>query len=139
MSNQPATPDFTPVSSIPLIPIYACGFMSAATVSLSFRFQNFTRAALLGVGLLSASIAVWYFVRFLLAADELVKAINYGALVFGFVSFLALALVLEFLRSFGVPLPSIPPFGIPVTMIVLWTIRLIVAASQRRHNEGRNE
>ena len=139
MPNPSRNLDMTPVRRIPLIPIYAFSFLSALTVSFSFQFDHATRAVLLGAGFLFAAIAVAYFAWFLLAADEFFKAINYQALVFGFVSFLALTLVFEFLRAFGLRLPPLPRFGVPVCMIVLWTVGLILAAFWQRSNEGREE
>src|SRR6266478_4491510 len=99
MSNPSGNPGTIPLRPIPLAPLYVFSFLFAA-------------------------IAVVWFAWFLLAADELFKAINYRALVFGFVSFLALTLVFEFLRAFGLSLPSLPRFGVPVCMIVLWTVGL---------------
>jgi hypothetical protein len=139
MSKQSADPSTTPIWRIPLIPIYAFSFLSILTVSLSLRLENSARAALLGAGFLFAAIAVTWFAWFLLAADELFKTINYWALVFGFVSFLALTLVFEFLRAFGLRLPAVPRFGVPVCMIVLWTVGLILSAAWLRSAEGREE
>ena len=139
MPNPSGNLDMTPVRRIPLIPIYAFSFLSALFVSFSFQFDHSARAVLLGAGFLFAAIAVAYFAWFLLAADEFFKAINYQALVFGFVSFLALTLVFEFLRAFGLRLPPLPRFGVPVCMIVLWTVGLTLAASWQRSNGGREE
>ena len=108
-------------------------------MSLGFRFEHSARATLLGAGFLFAAIAVACFAWFLLAADESFKVINYRALVFGFVSFLALTLVFEFLRAFGLRVPPLPRFAVPVCMIVLWTVGLILAASWLRFGEGREE
>ena len=139
MPNPSRNLDMTPVRRIPLIPIHAFSFLSALFVSFSFRFEHSAHAALLAAGLLFAAIAVACFAWFLLAADEFFKVINYQALVFGFVSFLLLTLVFEFLRAFGLSLPPLPRFGVPVCMIVLWTVGLILAAFWQRSNEGREE
>jgi hypothetical protein len=139
MSKQSADPCTSPIWRTPLIPIYAFSFLSILTVSLSLRLENSARAALLGAGFLFAAIAVTWFAWFLLAADELFKTINYWALVFGFVSFLALTLLFEFLRAFGLRLPAVPRFGVPVCMIVLWTVGLILSAAWLRSAEGREE
>jgi hypothetical protein len=139
MSNQSSNFGTVPARPIPLIPIYAFSLLSALAVSFSFRFEHSARAALLGAGFLFAAISVAWFTWFLLRADELFKAINYWALVFGFVGFLALTLVFDFLRAFGLRLPAVPRFGVPVCMIVLWTLGLILAASWLRSAEGREE
>jgi predicted tellurium resistance membrane protein TerC len=139
MSNESNDPGTTPARRIPLIPIYGFSFVSALTVSISFRFERSAHAALLGAGVFFAVVAVAWLAWFLVAADELFKTINYWALVFGFVSFLALTLVFEFLRAFGLPLPPLPLFGVPICMLVLWTIGLILAGSWLRSNEGREE
>ena len=94
----------TLVRPIPLVPIYAlCSFLSVVTVTLSLRFGQSARTALLSAGFLFAVIAVVCFARFLVAADELFKDINYRALIFGFVSSLSLALVLDFFCAVSVP------------------------------------
>ena len=139
MSKQSGNLGTTPARPIPLIPIYAFGFLSALAVSFGLRLEHSARAALLGAGFLFAAIAVAWFTWFLLRADELFKGINYRALVFGFVGFLAVTLVFEFLRAFGLRLPAVPPFGVPVCMIVMWTVGLILAAAWLRSNEGREE
>jgi len=139
MPNQSGDLGATPFRPIPLVPIYAFSFLSALFVSFSFRFEHSAHAALLAAGLLFAAIAVASFAWFLLAADEFFKAINYQALVFGFVSFMVLTLVFEFLRAFGLSLPPLLRFGVPVCMIVLWTVGLILAAFWKRSNEGREE
>ncbi len=81
-----------PVRPMPLIPIYAFTVLSALTLSLSYRFEHLARTALLGAAFFSAAIAVASFARFLLTVDESLRAINYWALAFGFVSFSSLEL-----------------------------------------------
>src|SRR5207302_9390039 len=107
MPNQSRHLRATPFRPIPLVPIFAFSFLSAFFVSFSFRFEHSAHAALLAAGLLFAAIAVACFAWFLLAADEFFKVINYQALVFGFVSFLALTLVFEFHRACGLRLPPL--------------------------------
>ena len=74
-----------------------------------------------------------------MAADELFKDINYRALIFGFVSSLSLALVLDFLRSLGAHVPVVPIFGVPLSMIILWTVGLVLAAAWQRTIAEREE
>ena len=100
MSHKSRNLGTAPTRRIPLIPIYAFGFLSALAVSFGLRFEHSGRGAMLVAGFLFAAIALAWFARFLVAADELFKTINYWALVFGFVSFLALTLVFEFLKAF---------------------------------------
>lgn len=128
-----------PVRPMPLIPIYAFTVLSALTLSLSYRFEHLARTALLGAAFFSAAIAVASFARFLLTVDESLRAINYWALAFGFVSFLSLAVVLDFLRSLGARVPVVPTFGVPISMIILWTLGLVFAAAWQRANEGNEE
>lgn len=139
MPNRPDNHFASPVRPLPLIPIYALSFVSALTLSLSLRVEHLARAALLGAAFVIAAIAVGYLSWFLLAADESLKAINYLALVFGFLSSLTLALVLDFLRSFGLHVPAVPTFGIPISMIILWTLGLVLVAAWQRANEGNEE
>jgi hypothetical protein len=139
MPNRSDNHFLSPVRPLPLIPIYALSFVSALTLGLSLRFEHLGRAALQGVAFVLAAIAVGYLAWFLLAADESLKAINYLALVFGFLSSLTLALVLDFLRSLGLHVPVIPTFGIPISMIILWTIGLVIVAAWQRSDEGHEE
>ena len=68
------------------------------------------------------------------------QPLNYRAPILGFVSFVALTLVFEFLRAPGLRLPPVPGLAVPVCMILLWTARLVLAASwQRPHGGARNE
>jgi hypothetical protein len=79
------------------------------------------------------------YVRFLWVADESLQTINYRALVFGFITSLGFVLVLDFLRSLGFRVPIVPVFGIPASMIILWTLGLVLAAGWQRFSEGREE
>jgi hypothetical protein len=139
MSYQSDERPTTLVRPIPLVPIYAFSFLSVVTVTLSLRFGQSARTALLSAGFLFAVIAVVCFARFLVAADELFKDINYRALIFGFVSSLSLALVLDFLRSLGAHVPVVPIFGVPLSMIILWTVGLVLAAAWQRTIAEREE
>jgi hypothetical protein len=136
LSDPTPTTRFRP---IPLITIYAFGSLSALTVSFALRQGEVARTLLLTVGLLFAAIATACFVRFLWAADESLQAINYRALVFGFITSLGFVLVLDFLRSLGFRVPIVPVFGIPASMIILWTVGLVLAAGWQRFSEGREE
>src|SRR5277367_380512 len=135
-SNDQPTASFRP---IPLVPIYAFSFLSALAVSISLQFGPLARTALLSAGFLFAAIAVACFARFLGSADELFKDINYRALLFGFVSTLGLALLLYFLRSLGFRIPVVPSFAVPVSMIILWTVGLVLAAARQRSIAEREE
>src|SRR5579863_2641861 len=132
MSNPSGGQSTTPFQPIPLVPIYAFSFLSALIVIIGLRFGHSVRIALLSAGSLFAAIAVACFARFLVSADELFKDINYRALVFGFVSSLGLALLLDFLRSLGFRVPVVPTFAVPVSMIILWTVGLVLAAARQR-------
>ena len=139
MSKASDDQSTTPFQPIPLVPIYAFSFLSALIVILGLRFGHSARIALLSAGFLFAAIAVACFARFLVSADELFKDINYRALVFGFVSSLGLALLLDFLRSLGFRVPVVPTFAIPVCMIILWTVGLVLAAARQRSIAEREE
>jgi hypothetical protein len=139
MSNTSDDQHTAPFRPIPLVPIYAFGFLSTLTVSISTRFGHSARMALLSAGFIFAAIAVACFARFLVSADELFKDINYRALVFGFVSSLALALLLDFLRSLGFRVPVVPNFAVPISMIILWTVGLVLAAAKQRSIAEREE
>jgi len=108
-------------------------------VSIGLRFGHSARIALLSAGFLFAAIAVACFARFLVSADELFKDINYRALVFGFVSSLGVALLLDFLHSLGFRVPVVPTFAVPAGMIILWTVGLVLAAARQRSIAEREE
>jgi len=139
MSDNSRSHHTRPILLFPFIPLYVFSFLSALTMSFTRWSGHSARAPLLSAGFLFAATAVVLFARFLLAADESLKAINYLALVFGFLSSLTLALVLDFLRVLGFHVPVIPTFGIPVSMITLWTLGLVLAAAWQRANEGHQE
>jgi len=127
------------VRPIPIIPIYLFSLLSALAVCLGMRFGQSARTALICAGFLSAAVAVACFARFLVAADESLQTINYRALVFAFVSSLAFTLILDFLRSLGLRIPVVPTFGFPISMIILWTLGLVLAAAWQRANEEPEE
>ncbi len=82
--------------------------------------------ALIALGIVAAGGAIWSFFRFLRAADDLQKDINYRATNFAFVGSLLLTLTVGLLERFG--FLSGASLLVPALMIALWSIGLIFSS-----------
>ncbi len=71
-----------------------------------------------------AAVAVWSLSRFLDSNDERERQINYRALTFSFCGTLIFSLVIGLFQSAG--FHSISWLGIPVLMLILWSVDLIL-------------
>lgn len=100
----------------------------AAIVVFSFavRPNQSGQKALIALGIVTAGGAVWSFFRFLQAADDLQKDINYRATNFAFVGSLLLTLTVGLLQRFG--FLSGASLLVPALMIGLWSIGLIFSS-----------
>ena len=100
-------------------------FVVAAITVFSFavRPNQSGQKALIALGIVAAVGAVWSFFRFLRAADDLQKDINYQATSFAFAGSLLLTLVVGLLQRFG--FLSCASLLVPALMIALWSIGLI--------------
>jgi len=105
-----------------LVVFYIAALFSACTISLVGKIPSF-RAILLALAIASAAVAVLFLIRFLRGNDEREQQINYRALTFAFIGTLIFSLTIGFLQSFG--FHHVSWLGIPVLMIVLWSIGLI--------------
>jgi hypothetical protein len=108
---------------ISLLSFYVAAILSAIAVSAVGRAQSL-RTPLLSFAVLGAAAAIWFLLRFLLSNDERERQINYRALTFSFTGTLVFSLAVGFLQSFG--LHSVSWLGIPVLMVILWSIGLIL-------------
>ena len=79
---------------------------------------------LLVLGTVAAAVAVWFLSRFLHSNDERERQINFRALTFSFCGTLIFSLVVGLFQSAG--FPSISWLGIPILMLILWSIGLIL-------------
>lgn len=105
-----------------LVAFYIAALLSAGTISLVGQIPSF-RVLLFALAIGSAGVAVFFLLRFLRANDEREQQINYRALTFAFTGTLIFSLTIGLLQRFGFHLASW--LGIPVLMIVLWSIGLI--------------
>ncbi|MFY9527591.1 MAG: hypothetical protein WAR24_01655 [Candidatus Acidiferrales bacterium] len=103
-------------------------FVLIAIVTLSFavRPNQSRQKALIALGIIVAGGAVWSFFRFLRAADDLQKDINYQATSFAFVGSLLLTLIVGLLQRFG--FLSGASLLVPALMIGLWSVALIFSS-----------
>lgn len=108
---------------ISLASFYSAALASSVVIGLTSRFPAL-RIELLVVGAFVAVAAVWFLLRFLRSRDELERQINYRALVFAFCSTLLFSLSIGLLQAAG--FHSISWLGIPVLMVILWSIGLIL-------------
>ena len=106
-----------------LASFYSAALASVVAIGLMSRFPTL-RTALLVVGASVAVAAVWFLLRFLSSRDELERQINYRALIFAFCGTLLFSLLIGLLQAAG--FHSISWLGIPVLMVILWSVGLIV-------------
>jgi heme/copper-type cytochrome/quinol oxidase subunit 4 len=102
---------------------YTAALTSAVAIGLTSR-TAFLRTPLLILATVAAAIAVWLLLRFLHSNDERERQINYRALTFSFCSTLIFSLVVGLFQSAG--FHPISWLGIPVLMLILWSIGLIL-------------
>ena len=103
---------------------YFGAVVCAACAGLAGRPQLPGRRLVLALGIAAAVFAVWSLLRFLRATDERERQINYRALALAFVGTLVFSLTIGFLQRFG--FHSVSWLGIPVLMVVLWSLGLIL-------------
>jgi len=106
-----------------LLVFYIAAFLSAGTIGLAGKIPSF-RTLFFALAIASAGVAVVFLLRFLNSNDEREQQVNYQALTFAFTGTLIFSLAIGFLQRFG--FHSVSWLGIPVLMIVLWSIGLIL-------------
>jgi predicted permease len=106
-----------------LLSFYSAAFTSAVAIGISGRTPAL-RTALLILASTAAAFAVWFLLRFLQSNDERERQINYRALTFSFCGTLIFSLAVGLLQSAG--FHSVSWLGIPVLMLILWSIGLIL-------------
>ncbi len=119
--NEQTGPDNRRRNSI--LSFYTAALTSAIAIGLSDRTPT-VRTILLVMGTVAAAVAVWFLSRFLDSNDERERQINYRALTFSFCSTLIFSLVVGLFQSVG--FHSISWLGIPILMLILWSIGLIL-------------
>lgn len=102
---------------------YAAAILSAMAVSVVGKAESL-RTPLLSVAALGAAAAIWFLLLFLGSNDERERQINYRALTFAFIGTLIFSLAIGLVQSVG--FHSVSWLGIPVLMVILWSIGLIL-------------
>lgn len=106
-----------------VLSFYSAALASAIAIGLTSR-TPVLRTALLVLGTVAAAFAVWFLLRFLQSNDERERQINYRALTFSFCGTLIFSLVVGLFQSAG--FHSISWLGIPILMLILWSLGLIL-------------
>ena len=106
-----------------LLLFYGAAVVSAIAISAVGKVPSL-RAPVLAVAVLAAGAAILFLLRFLRSNDEREQQINYRALTFAFAGTLVFSLAIGFSQA----LASIPVswLGIPVLMVILWSVGLIL-------------
>ena len=102
---------------------YTAAIVSAIAISVVGAVTSF-RAPVLALAVAAAGIAILFLLRFLRSNDEREKQINYRALTFAFVGTLVFSLAIGFSQSLG--FHAVTWSGIPVLMVILWSVGLIL-------------
>ena len=106
-----------------LLLFYAAALLSAIAISVISKVPSF-RAPVLAFAVATAGAAILFLLRFLRSNDEREQQINYRALTFAFAGTLVFSLAIGFSQSLG--FHSVSWLGIPVLMVILWSVGLIL-------------
>ncbi len=106
-----------------LLLFYASALLSAVAISVVGKASPF-RALVLAFALAAAGAAILFLIRFLRSNDEREQQINYRALRFAFAGTLVFSLAIGLFQTLG--FHSVSWLGIPVLMVILWSIGLIL-------------
>jgi len=102
---------------------YAAALFSAIAISVAGKASSF-RAPALAFAVGTAGAAILFLLRFLRSNDEREQQINYRALTFAFAGTLVFSLAIGFSQTLG--FHSVSWLGIPVLMVILWSVGLIL-------------
>jgi uncharacterized membrane protein YbjE (DUF340 family) len=106
-----------------LLSFYSAALASAGAIGLINRAPAL-RTVLIVLATVAAAVAVWFLLRFLHSNDERERQINYRALTFSFCGTLIFSLVVGLFQS--ARFHPISWLGIPVLMLILWSIGLVL-------------
>lgn len=123
MPQQPIRDELADRRRTALLLFYVAALLSVVALSLVGRILPF-RVPLLALAVVGAGAAILFLLRFLRSNDEHERQINYRALTFAFTGTLVFSAAIGFLQSFG--FHPVSWLGIPVLMIILWSIGLIL-------------
>ena len=123
MPHQPFRDQLADSRRTTLLRFHLAALLSVIAGSLAGRIPSF-HTFLLVLAVAGAGAAILFLLRFLGSNDEHERQINYRALMFAFTGTLIFSTAIGFLQSFG--FHSVSWLGIPVLMIILWSIGLIL-------------
>jgi heme/copper-type cytochrome/quinol oxidase subunit 4 len=123
MPHQPFRDELADRRRTTLLLFYLAALLSVIAISLVGRILTF-RTPLLVLAVAGAGAAILFLLRFLRSNDEHERQINYRALTFAFAGTLVFSAAIGFLQSFG--FHPVSWLGMPVLMIILWSIGLIL-------------
>jgi hypothetical protein len=123
VSNQSFRDELADRRRTTVVLFYLAALLSVIAISLAGRILPF-RTPLLVLAVAGAGAAILFLLRFLRSNDEHEWQINYRALTFAFTGTLVFSAAIGFLQSFG--FHPVSWLGIPVLMIILWSVGLIL-------------
>jgi hypothetical protein len=106
-----------------LLPFYASALLSAMAISVVGKAPSF-RIPVLAFAVATAGATILFLLRFLRSNDEREQQINYRALTFAFAGTLVFSLAIGLFQRLG--FHSVSWLGIPVLMVILWSVGLIL-------------
>jgi heme/copper-type cytochrome/quinol oxidase subunit 4 len=106
-----------------LLLFYASALLSAIAIGVVGKAPPF-RTPVLALALGAAGAAILFLLRFLRSNDEREQQINYRALTFAFTGTLVFSLAIGLFQRLG--FHSVSWLGIPVLMVILWSVGLIL-------------
>jgi heme/copper-type cytochrome/quinol oxidase subunit 4 len=112
-----------------LLFFYLAALLSIIAVSLAAKIPFF-HTFLFVLAVAGATAAILFLLRFLRSNDEHERQINYRALTFAFTGTLVFSAAIGVLQSLG--FHPVPWLGIPVLMVILWSLGLILYSCRYR-------
>jgi heme/copper-type cytochrome/quinol oxidase subunit 4 len=102
---------------------YGAAVVSAIAISAVGEVPSL-RVPILALAVLAAGAAILFLLRFLQSNDEREQQINYRALTFAFTGTLIFSAAIGFCQALG--FHPVSWLGIPVLMVILWSVGLIL-------------
>lgn len=106
-----------------LLLFYFAAIVSAVAISIVGKVP-FYQVPVLVLAVVAAGAAILFLLRFLRSNDEREQQINYRALTFAFAGTLIFSAAVGFCQTLG--FHPVSWLGIPVLMVILWSIGLIL-------------
>lgn len=106
-----------------LLLFYVAAIVSAVAISIVAKVPSY-RIPVLALAVVAAGAAILFLLRFLRSNDEREQQINYRALTFAFAGTLIFSAAIGFCQTLG--FHPVSWLGIPVLMVILWSVGLIL-------------